>query len=291
MDSSARYLSKSFEREISPTFGVIVLFSTFALVLYYTGTLYLGPVTDRAQALTLVGFLPEDVLHSDIIFRSLKGIVFLGVLLWAFHIALPLSPWITLLAFTFIICQSIESKYYTYHMYHIVNVTLFVSTLWYTFDCQTLKSKRNAAALLRGVRVPYFVFFVPIFYLAVSYTFSGLTKLYHSGLGWANGTSLQIWLLFYQDKSTWLGDLIISNKLLAKFLLSSTLFFESTAILAMLFTRLRPLYGLGLVGFHVGVEICLGFAFYGNIVCDLLFFVIYPPFFKDREKPGNISLR
>ncbi|HEY6197079.1 MAG TPA: hypothetical protein VI231_00585 [Candidatus Binatia bacterium] len=256
-------------------FGVVFVFTTFALVLYYTGYVSLGPVVQRERALTFLGFLPDRVLFSHMLFRYMKIAVVLGLACWIFHFALPFSAWLTFAAFSVLMCQTIESAYYTVHIYHIAYVSLLVVTFWYTLEYRELRRFRTAAQLYNA-QYPEWLFFVPFFYLVVTYSYSGIIKLTRNGFGWINGTSLQLWVLMIGDSQSLATKLMVSSRTVALLVQISTLVFESTAFLTLWFRRLRPAYGVALIGMHLGVEMIFGFSFWGNIAMDFLLLVIYP---------------
>ncbi len=279
------------ERPHGALFGSVFLFSLFALVIHATAQIHLGPVLIRENAITIFGFLPDAIITSAGLLRLMQVVTLLALTAWVFHFALPVSPWITCIAFTFIAAQEIETMHYTPHMYHILVVGLFGASVWYATSYRELAKVRTAASLIEQPIMPRWVTFFVLAYLTITYTYSGLTKLGVSGISWTNGTSLQLWAYLWADADSMLRNYILEHKNFAQLLQGSVLLFETTAILALCISRLRPLYGVVLVSFHLGTELLFSFQFYGNIVLGLLVFVVEPLiYWRETELKGGSPL-
>ena len=119
---------------------------------------------------------------------------------------------------------------------------------------------------------PRWVSLASIAYIGIFHTAAGLSKLSFSGLGWANGTSLQLWTYLWGRPWSPTTQLILSSRTFTQGLQALTLVLETAGILAI-FPRLRPWIGWGLVAFYAGVLTTFdyGFQFNALIYGALLF--------------------
>ena len=110
---------------------------------------------------------------------------------------------------------------------------------------------------------------VLVFYIGVSYTFSGIEKLYCSGLQWGDGRALMMWVdVHATNRDNILFEAIVGSHLIAFVLQMTTLVAEAAGLLMLFVPGLRVILGIILVGFHVSIELLFGFGFYANIFLD-----------------------
>lgn len=129
-------------------------------------------------------------------------------------------------------------------------------------------------------------------WISITYTLSGFNKLSMAGLDWANGASLQLWLVDLKDHA-WgllgrlLNDYIASHHLLANISQFTIFAVELTCFLILPFRNFRLIYGVVLAGFHLICNFTMGFHFWGAIGLNS-YVLIYLPL-RDRLKSNAIK--
>jgi hypothetical protein len=269
-------LTKFLDKPDIPDIVQVTRLSVLLLTLFYCVTVRFElNFMEKTTALSILGFLPEEILFSTSLCISLKVIVITSTLFWFFGKAVSLSPILSFLSFTTLICFTVESQLYTKHMYHIVNVSLFAFFLWEISDPRlkipsTRKQIRN---------LPYWVYFIMLFYIASTYSLSGLMKLMYSGSTWLDGTGLQVWI-YSSSRSEFIKNLISNSRELAMILQAIVLSGEFFCGLILFFPKLRIVFGIILAGFHTSVEIIAGLQFYGNIILVFIILILAPLYEK-----------
>ena len=71
-----------------------------------------------------------------------------------------------------------------------------------------------------------------------------------------------------------LFDLLTNHHWLASALQTTTLAAELFAIVILFAPRLRPVFGLVFVGFHMSIEILFGYGFFANIFLDTYILIV-----------------
>lgn len=140
------------------------------------------------------------------------------------------------------------------------------------------------AAAPRRSRFARWPFELLLVELAFYYFDAGLSKLSASGLAWADGWTLQYFLL---QHGTPLGLAIAPYRWLCAALSAAALAFELGFPLAVVFRRLRPWFLLGGVCFHVGNDLLLDLIFWPVIA-------VYPlvvPWSALRDRAGALLQR
>ncbi|MBX7220203.1 MAG: hypothetical protein K1Y36_09680 [Blastocatellia bacterium] len=173
-------------------------------------------------------------------------------------------------------------------------MALWICALWYHFYRNQIRQSLQIGTFWKTSCYPSWAGFLGVYYVGLFYSFSGCMKLTHSGLAWANGVSLQLWVSIWGNPdSTW-THLILSYRWFAKALQAATLCFESMAILGLLFPRLRPFLGLALLGFHFGQVTVFGWQFHYNAFIICLYFLPfdrYLPILIEYLKRRSLSAR
>jgi len=106
------------------------------------------------------------------------------------------------------------------------------------------------------------------------------------GFLWADGLTLQLWILARGQHEGWLGALLVAHRSLAMLLQVSGLVFELTFPLALVFPRFRLFVGLFITAFHLANIVMLDVDFVANTVVLWTFFYLWPLF----ERYGDVIL-
>ncbi len=105
---------------------------------------------------------------------------------------------------------------------------------------------------------------------AVGFYFAaGFAKLFHSGLAWADGQTVQYFSQLRSGQYP-LADYFVEYLWLAKIGSVVTLLLEVGAPLALFSRPLRHLWVVGLLGMHMAIRYGMGPAYWPNVVCLLL---------------------
>ncbi len=233
----------------------------------------LGP---RDHALSIIGFLPDSVLFDDRLFVLCKMLFVVFAALWFLDLLVPRSAWIATVSLTLVLSLFMESRRYTLHQYHVLAMLLWVFCLWYQV-CAPRASANSVVILpFSPPRMPRWVYALSLYYLCLTYSFSGMTKLLSNGLAWANGTSLQLWTLLWGDVSAYPAQVLLRDRRFAEAAQAATLFFESAAVVVLFFPRWRRVIGAGLLGFHLLGETVFHYRFYPNIFAVAAILLFYP---------------
>jgi hypothetical protein len=258
------------------------------------GVIYVRPLQQigfgaREHALSIIGFLPESVLFDERVFVCFKTLFIAFATLWFFDLLVPQSAWIATVSLTVVLSLFLESRSYTLHQYQVLAMLLWVFCFWYQTWAVPRSPARAELARRAPTRMPRWVYALCLYYLCLTYSFSGMTKLLSSGIRWANGTSLQLWVLLWGDPSASFAQLLLGDRRLAEAAQAATLFFESTAVLALFFPHWRRVTGIGLLGFHLTSETIFHLRFYPNIFALAAILVLYPAWTIPRDARSGAS--
>jgi hypothetical protein len=134
--------------------------------------------------------------------------------------------------------------------------------------------------------------------LLFTYTLTGLWKFYYAidavlfssniGAFHPQGFSLIIAQdLLLTNRATLLGEWFVEHRWVGWMLFNGTIYLQLTSLLASLRPRLHRLWGAGLIAFHFGTQLAMGFTFVPNIVLLGLFLVL-SPWAPDRAVPLEV---
>jgi hypothetical protein len=257
-------------------------------VLLLLGASYAWPLQQRFRgtrdhALSIFGLLPDSWLFDPRLFAWCKWLFLVYGALWFVGLLVPWSGWIATVSFTALMSLFVESEHYTTHQCHMLAVLLWVFAAWHHFCRRELRAGPVKMKLLSPPVMPRWVYALGLYYVCLTYTFSGWTKIARNGLRWANGTSLQVWILYAGDSASTLGQLLLSDRRIAAAAQGATLLFESLALTAVIFPRWRRLVGSGLLGFHLTSELIFHLGFYANLFSIVAFLLLYPSWASWRE--------
>jgi hypothetical protein len=166
------------------------------------------------------------------------------------------------------------------HIFNVTNMLLVVHAMWFHFYRHEIRSGIHQGTFWTDRNYPRWVFWLCVFYLGWFHSLAGFTKIATSGLGWGDGTSMQLWVNLFGFTESPLAQVMLFDSRLTAVLQSGALAIECLSILAIFHWSLRYLVGFGLIGFYVGVLgtfVTFGFHFNAVLValfllpCDRLF--------------------
>jgi hypothetical protein len=230
----------------------------------------------RHGVVTLLWWLPDSVVMADATWHFFRGLLLVGILLWALAPklpwTLPWSCWLTVIGFTGRWSLHVETTYNTSHIFHMANMLLIIQALWITGDAKLIKQTLAGGSYWRTPLVPRWVSLTSICYIGLFHSAAGISKLFFSGPAWASGTSLQIWTYLWGRRWSPTTQLILRSRSFTRALQVLTLIVESAGILAI-FPRLRPWIGLALLAFYAGVLATFDYGFQFNAILTAVYFL------------------
>jgi len=241
-------------------------------------------VPRTGQVVSLLSFLPDPLLRADWLYRGAQVAFIAASILWLARVALPFSSWTAAASLLVVQCLLQESRAYCSHSGHLLVQAVFVFALFTHFDREALRSAPRGAGFWRSPLVPRWLWAALAWLVAWFYTLAGWTKLQDSGLGWADGLSLQLYItaLAPQPDSP-AASLMLESRTIAQLTQLGTLACECLALPALLFAPIRVLVGLSLVSFHVGQQLVFGYPFYANMTLVALVFLPIVPALERRH--------
>lgn len=267
-------------RRYPPLFGRVslwlALLMAFELTMQLTDPLYWGV---RVGAVTVAGFLPESVRSNPHLLLPLWWIFAICALLWALNWAIPISSWGATLAFFFYVSLYLDNITFPLHECHLTTLVLFVYCAWYQFYWREIRVAIKRGDFWTTPLYPRWVYSTCLFAICWSYFLPGVSKLIEGqGFLWADGLTLQLWILARGQHEGWLGALVVAHRSLARLLQVSGLAFELTFPLALVFPRFRLIAGLFITAFHLANVFLLDVDFVANTVVLWTFFYLWPLF-------------
>ena len=265
-----------------PHYGQLVLwtllFSSCVLCCYfewYWGEKRTSDVRTIAPT-SVLSFLPADVLLDRRVIISCGVLFGAGAVLWAARRLVPVSSWLTAISFNAVVALYLENSSQETHVAHVAGVYLLIYALWYHFYAKDIRASDREHRFWRTALYPRWVYSLSVFYLGLFYGLSGFNKIAESGLFWANGLSLQLWVELFGDHNSIFTQMILSNRTIATAMQWTALLGECGGLVAIFSARLRPLVGLALISFHIG-QICIfGWGFHTNmLMLALVFLPVY----------------
>ena len=257
-------------RRSTPHFTQLALWLLLATALAagsWPITVQSGP---RQGPATVLFWLPSGLLGSDASFWAFRGVLWIGALLWAFNRLLPVSPWMTVAGLTGLWSLHVENTTNTSHCFHMANNLLVIYAVWATVDCGEIRAAIRQKRYWQTPLVPRWVTLACIAYIGLFHTAAGLSKLFFSGPGWANGISLQIWTYLWGRPEMPTTQWILASRTFTQVLQVATLVIETAGILAI-FPRLRTLIGVATLGFYAGVLLTFDYGFQFNALFTALY--------------------
>lgn len=232
----------------------------------------------RVGTVSAAGLLPEPLRTGPSAFPLLHAVFLVCALLWAFTWAVPGSAWGATLAFTLYVSLYLENVPHWDHKCHVVNLILFVYCAWYHIHAAAIRRAARARRLWTAPIYPRWVYLASVFAICCHYMLAGVSKLVEGqGVRWADGLTLQMWVLARGDGFTGLGAQVVNHRGLALALQATVLAVELAMPLALLFPWFRVAAGLFFTGFHVSARtIFPDVVFTANMVVVCTFFLLPP---------------
>lgn len=263
----------------TPLFGQLSLWILLCCCIYLVAYIDIGYVDyEKGNTVSVFGFIAPDALLSDeAVFALFKVAFFAAAACWCFRIWTPVSCWFTLILYTIVVSIYWENLPWFRHKYVLPNWLLFVYALWFHFYGPTIKTALQRRVFWQTRCYPYWIFLLSVYCVVVFYSMSGWSKILASGLTWGDGMSLQIWTWWNGDENSLVTQWIVSDHRIAFMLQSGALFLECFAFLAIFSRHCRVLICIGLILFHIAVDVAFGIDFRTNIVLVATFLL---PFFQ-----------
>jgi hypothetical protein len=260
------------EARTLPHFNQLVVWSLLVTAAVLAAWVFPVHEGERRGFVSLLSWLPDEIVRSRWTWVAFRGLLIAGIALWAFQKLLPWSCWLTVIGFTGLWSLHVETTYNTAHIFHMANMLLVIQALWITGDTALINQRLREKTFWTLPLIPRWVSLASIAYIGIFHTAAGLSKLWYSGPGWANGTSLQLWTYLWGYPWSPTTQLILSSREFAQALQVLTLVIETSGVLAIV-PRLRPWIGLGLLGFYFGVLATFDYGFQFNALFTALYFL------------------
>jgi hypothetical protein len=250
--------------------------------IYPTAIALLEP--ERHQWISLLSFLPFDVLFAPGLYATCLSAYFVFATLWALQIWPRWSPLLAALFYTLAMSLFWENAALIAEWWSTVNVILIVLAAWYWFYADAIEGSLRAGTFWKTPLFPQWAHELCVFAIVWFFTQAGWRKLLNSGLAWTDGVALQLnvhWAMskFGPTSLATLQELLLRDRSLAGALASVSLAIECTAFFALLpvlFPRLvavRWAYGVALCGFFVGVTALFGTWYFEALFAMVVLFL------------------
>jgi hypothetical protein len=267
----ANWLDRLEDRSL-PHFNQLVIWTLLVTAAILAGWLFEMHEGERRGFVSLLLWLPDDVVRNGWTWAAFRLVLIVGIVLWAFQRLLPWSCWLVVIGFTGLWSLHVETTYNTAHIFHMANMLLVIQALWITGDAALIRERLRDKTFWKLPLVPRWVSLASIAYIGIFHTAAGLSKLWFSGPAWANGTSLQLWTYLWGRPWSPTTQLILSSRTFTQVLQALTLIVETAGVLAV-FPKLRPWIGLALTAFYLGVLATFDYGFQFNAILTALYFL------------------
>lgn len=235
-----------------------LIFFHFCFIVTYLSTLSIIFSERLPQAgeigipATMIGYFAREALSEPLNFEVSRLLFVIFGALWSFHIWVPLTSWLTALSYLFFSSMIFENSLGAErHSIHMVPMLFLTFALYYQFYWQELKQAANwKLRFSLQPKGPSWGFDLLVLAIGMSHSWAGISKVLESGFAWANGDSLRLWVYLW-GLDNFLNQTILANQQFALFCQWAVLIVESTAVMALLFTRKRFFWACVLVFFHL----------------------------------------
>ena len=278
--------------ESTPRFGQI---STWLLLLFAV-IVALTPIEfdsgpQRAEAATVFSWMPESLIRSPILFFSVRIVLLASAIAWAFRILIPISCWLTVLAFTLCWALRMENLTNGAHIFNVTNWLLIIHAMWWHFRRHEIRTAIDAGTFWHAPLYPRWAFWLCIFYLGWFHTLAGLSKIMATGFGWGDGVSLQLWTQLFGWEPSPFGRVLLWDVRLTALMQTGALAIECLSVLCVINRWFRYAIGFALFGFYVGVlTTFVDFGFHFNAILVAFFLLPVDRLLKQEFLPKNADL-
>ncbi len=266
----------------SPAFGQVIIWILLAAGVMMAALSFEMKTGQRQGPSTVLSWLPHAALASSIPFWICRGLLIAGGVSWFLQRGLPWSPWLTTAGFIGLWSMHIENTWAGAHIFHTSAMLIVLHAVWITLYSREIKAALREKRYWYAAIYPRWVFVAGLFYLGIFHTYAGLAKFAYSGVGWANGESLQLWA--HMDGYRWspATQLLLNSRTAAMGLQWLTLVAETGAVFAVPFRWSRILFGLLLVGFYCGVLLTFPYGFQFNLLLTAAYFLPLEEWLRKR---------
>lgn len=215
------------------------------------------------------------------------GIVFGGFLVASLVVALVPDQRLARVVYAIMVLQYIAVVNSPFKINHNFHMWFFVSMVLVLLPKGKLASSRRTGDRQYFLTVVWVAILLPLFF----YSLTGLWKIVAvidalnegtvSALDRGAFAFIVANRLLQDNQPTVLGDFFVRNETIGWALFLGTIGLEAFSILIAFRPRLHRLWGLGLILFHVGTQLAMGFTF-GQSIVVLALFLVCSPFAPDR---------
>ena len=187
------------------------------------------------------------LLTSSAALNTLRFVFLASAAWWAFGLFVPASSWVAFgshFVLSTLVGQldaSLAAQSATF------NWLLLAFALWYQLDAGPIRQAMQKKQLSSSQLFPEWVQFLCVFAILMECTASGVNKLLVSGLFWADGLSLQLWMQVLANPDNPVVTTLIEDRWVANVLQVLLLTAECFAFFALLTAGSRIFFGLLLV--------------------------------------------
>ena len=215
------------------------------------------------------------------------GIVFGAYLVVSMVVALVPQQRLARVAYAFMLLQYMALVNTSLKINHSFHVWFFVSVVLVLLPKGPWRSSRRTGDRQYFLTVVWVALLVPLFF----YTLTGFWKVVAviqaldqgavSALDRGGFSYIVANRILQSNQPTVLGEFFVRNETIGWALFLGTVYLELFSILIAFRPRLHRLWGLGLIFFHAGTNLAMGFTFVQSIVF-LGLFLVCSPFAPDR---------
>ncbi len=218
----------------------------------------------RNNHATILSFLPTEILTSPFVFLCFRSLFLVAGILWILQLLLPISSWVCVIAYTICMGMIFENSSHISHTKNLSNIVLFVQALWYHFHASDIRNALGRNTFWVSRIYPGWVYTLSLFCVALYHSNAAIAKVLESGLRWPNGLSLQLWIELMGRENSLVNSVILSSRSVATLMQWGVLVVEASAILAVVFPRLRVAIGVAILCLYVGIADSFGYSFLLN---------------------------
>ncbi len=241
--SAARRADSRWFADDSPRFADHLRYGTILVALWLSLEVDLryADLPKGAQVSVLGLVVPIACWSSKALLVGTKILLWTGSIAWLLGRHRPLAAWTTTLGMLLLGSIYWENLPWFRHK--------FITPFWILLLL--------SAAEHRPRLPPGWLREGAVLVLAAFYGGAGLAKIHGSGLRWADGVGLQLWMLRLGDRGSLVRDWLVASSSAAQVLATALLLLEFAVLLAPLVPRTRRALGLLLLGLHLGIDLCL----------------------------------
>lgn len=235
----------------------------FLSSLYFVATQDLPYKGEVGIPATILGFFFRDQLSDPNFFNGSRYLWYIFGSLWCLNVLPRVSATIAGLSYLWFSSMLFENspgaEIHSVHMYPMMILLYMAFYLFYGKETQKCFHPKKGIDL--NVTGPRWGLELIVYTIGISHSWAGISKIMDSGLNWANGVSLQLWVYLW-GLDNFMNDLVINYTTFAKFSQWSVLIVESSAVIAFFLRgKSRFLAGVLLVSFHLVNQYMWGWNF------------------------------